>query len=360
MSFDLQYTRIERMLHGMAFAGVGLQKNISEIEGMVFARQLADVTPAPPTFVSSLPRAGTTLLLESLCASGEFATHTYREMPFLFCPLLWSQISTPFRKTQSLRERAHGDGMMVGYDSPEAFEEVFWRAYWPEKYAADRIQVWSSEDRDVDDEFLGFFMQHMRKLVALRRGQGGIEASRYISKNNGNIARFSAISAMSPDAVILTPFREPIDHVRSLLRQHLNFSEIHRREIFARDYMRSIGHLDFGANLKPVNFGGWMDGPLPTPDTLEFWLTYWCATFEHLLAHRDARVNFISYERLCADPVGGLTRIAEVAGVRGRAFVERESGKYEDRSRPQDCAAASQLIDRAKSIHEALLKVSIV
>ena len=28
-------------------------------------------------------------------------------------------------------ERAHGDGMTIGYDSHEAFEEVLWRAFWP-------------------------------------------------------------------------------------------------------------------------------------------------------------------------------------------------------------------------------------
>jgi hypothetical protein len=160
--------------------------------------------------------------------------------------------------------------------------------------------------------------------------------------------------------VILTPFRSPIEHARSLLRQHLNFLDIHRSEAFARDYMRSIGHLDFGANLKPVNFGGWMDRPRPAADTLDFWLTYWCAAFEHLLAHRSARMHFISYERLCAEPVQGLFRVATAAGVERRGFVHLEAAKYERRAAPGECAADGPVVDRAWAIHEALLQQSIV
>jgi hypothetical protein len=50
-----------------------------------------------------------------------------------------------------------------------------------------------------------------------------------------------------------------MQHCASLLRQHLNFLEIHRRGPFAKSYMEGIGHVDFGANLRPVDFDGWLD-----------------------------------------------------------------------------------------------------
>ena len=58
----------------------------------------------------------------------EFETLTYRDMPFILAPLLWDKISRPLRKAGEKVERAHGDGMMVSFDSPEAFEEVVWLA----------------------------------------------------------------------------------------------------------------------------------------------------------------------------------------------------------------------------------------
>ena len=87
-------------------------------------------------------------------------------MPFVSAPLLWDTLSGRFRKTAVLKERAHGDGMAVGYDSPEAFEEVIWRIFWPEKFGRDRISLWS-EDEEAE-EFRQFFIEHMQKMIALR------------------------------------------------------------------------------------------------------------------------------------------------------------------------------------------------
>ena len=114
-----------------------------------------------PIFITSLPRAGTTLILEALSRFPSVSPHTYRDMPFIMAPVLWSRLTGHFKKDGGLRERAHGDGMSVGYDSPEAFEEILWRAFWPEKYHADRVDLWTPED--LDEEARLFFMEHMKK-----------------------------------------------------------------------------------------------------------------------------------------------------------------------------------------------------
>ena len=78
------------------------------------------------------------------------------------------------------------------------------------------------------------------------------------------------------DALFLIPFRDPIQHCASLLRQHLNFLEIHRRDRFAKSYMEGIGHFDFGDNLRPVDFDGWLDSSKHRdPREMGFWLEYW-------------------------------------------------------------------------------------
>ena len=62
---------------------------------------------------------------------------------------------------------------------------------------------------------------HIKKIIALRSGSAG-KSLRYISKNNLNIARLGYLLRLFPDARIVIPFRDPIQHAASLLKQHLN------------------------------------------------------------------------------------------------------------------------------------------
>src|SRR5258706_15396149 len=122
-------------------------------------------------------------MLELLADLPDVATHRYRDMPFIMAPLFWAGLSKHFRKPAVLVERAHGDGMMVGYDSPEAFEEELWKAFWPAHFAADRITLWKDDEpaRDYRD----VFTSHIQRVLAARSEDGTIRR-RYVSKNNAN------------------------------------------------------------------------------------------------------------------------------------------------------------------------------
>jgi hypothetical protein len=217
----------------------------------------------------------------------------------VMAPLLWSRLSASFRRPAELKERAHGDGMEVGYDSPEAFEEILWRTFWPGKYSASGIALW--DDRDIKPDARTFFVEHMKKIVALRRPDRPRDG-RYVSKNNGNIARLGLIRKMFPDAKILLPVRRPIDHARSLLRQHVNFLEMHRESRFVRDYMGDIGHYEFGELHRPIAFPG-LEALTSgrDPKKMDYWIAYWVAAFEHVLTHRD-NVLLVAYEDACLHP----------------------------------------------------------
>ena len=176
------YSALDRTLHRIAFAAPLVQMTAADVENSIFARQIAEIEDRPPIFITSLPRAGTTVVLNALHDVPGVATHLYRDMPFVMAPMLWSKVSGGFARTATLAERAHGDGIMVGYDSPEAFEEVLWRQFWPKRFEQDQIPLWSKSD--TNPEAVDFFRAHFRKIIALRTGPGG----RYVSKNNGNIA----------------------------------------------------------------------------------------------------------------------------------------------------------------------------
>ncbi|HVH26925.1 MAG TPA: sulfotransferase [Vicinamibacterales bacterium] len=354
MTYELNYSRLDRLLHRVAFAAPFVQLTAADIEGMVCGASYNAARAARPVFITSLPRAGTTLMLEALNHFPSLASHTYRDMPFVLAPVLWSRLSGPFRQTAELKERAHGDGMDVGFDSPEAFEEILWRTFWPHKYSNTGIALWRPEDSSRDGR--GFFSSHMKKIVALRRPDR-LNDGRYLSKNNANVARLALLGRMFPDAKILVPVRQPLAHARSLLRQHRNFLEMHEASPFVRRYMADLGHYEFGAVHRPIRFPG-LDELVANRDplTIDYWLAYWIAGFEHVLLHRD-NVIVVSYESSCADPARAVEAICarldvddEGVGPTVAAFFKRDvpatkGGEDADR----------ELLERAEQIHAALM-----
>ena len=139
MAHELNYTRLDRLLHRVAFAAPFIQMTAADIEDVVCGSTYAGYRAARPVFITSLPRAGTTVMLEALNQLPSLASHVYRDMPFVLAPVLWSRLSAPFRQPAALKERAHGDGDEDGFDSPEAYEEIDWRTLWPAKYGSSSI-----------------------------------------------------------------------------------------------------------------------------------------------------------------------------------------------------------------------------
>ena len=322
------YTSLDRLLHEIAFHTNMAQKALADVEEVLFAKRINGIAILKPVFITALPRAGTTILLEILSTLEDFASHTYRDMPFVLCPLLWEGISKKFRQRATLKERAHGDGIAIGYDSPEAFEEIVWASHWRKKYLPDRIEPWTKTDRDGD--FEKFIDAHMRKIIALRTSHGGGNRSkRYLSKNNANIARLGLLSALYPDGIFIIPIRNPMDHASSLLQQHQRFSKIHAEDKFARRYMRALGHFEFGNLLRPMNFQNWMEeGRSLDTNQISFWLTYWIAAFESILATTRPNLFFVDYDRICRQPEAQLDALASVLDLQDTSALIAQAFRY--------------------------------
>ena len=191
MNFDERYGWAARLLHRVAFQGGLAQRPLADVEETLYAEVIDAVSVTDPVFISSLPRAGTTILLRLMWNTDRVATHTYRDMPFVLCRMIWQRFSDQFAAEHTTRERAHGDGIEISRESPEAFEEMIWKHFWPDHYRDDHIRPWESGDQNP--EFDAFFETHMRKVLALRRAElaNGAEPSslRYVSKNNLNLSR---------------------------------------------------------------------------------------------------------------------------------------------------------------------------
>jgi hypothetical protein len=349
------YSLLDRTIHRLAFANRSVQLSAADIERTLYGSRFLGIAIDRPVFITSLPRAGTTLLLEIFSRIPGIATHRYRDMPFVMAPVLWQELSRHFRKQSVLKERAHGDGMQVGYDSPEAFEEVLWHAFWPQKYRPDGIIPWSEDDRN--DEFRVFLAEHMQKIIALRTaGQTG--SARYVSKNNANIARIGLLRRLFPDAYIVVPFRHPVDHAASMLRQHRNFLARHASDPFSKKYMHDIGHFEFGQLHRPIRFAEVPDGDT---ETIEYWLGYWVSAFAHI-ATLQTQVILVSFEDLCAGGSGAFATLADKVGIDsvthgdGISPIFRSPPVYRKDIEIRD----SRLLKRANELHMQLRETSII
>lgn len=349
---EVPYGRLDRLLHRVAFASLGAQRALADVESRIFRSRIDLDHARRPIFVTSLPRAGTTVLLEVLAGLPELASATYRQMPFALVPLLWSDATRRFQKQAPLAERAHGDGVAVGFDSPEAFEEILWMAFWPEHYGERAIRPWPADAERA--EFGAFFREHMAKIVAA----GGDDARRYLSKNNANIARIGLLERLFPDATVVVPVRNPWAQAISLQRQHLRFGELHAREPFALRYMEGIGHFEFGKALKPIAFG---DEP-PDPeraDSLEFWLGYWADAYEAVLTSAGEQVVFVDHDGLSRAPERHLPPIAAALDLSDPVALGRAARRFRPQPQVSEPPAPAALLARVAAIHEALLSLCV-
>lgn len=344
-------------MHRIAFGHPGIQLSAADIESRIFGKRLDTLRAERPIFITSLPRSGTTAMLQAFSSLTGIATHRYRDMPFVMAPVLWSLASGPFRKAGDPHERVHGDGIEIGIDSPEAFEEVLWRAFWPHKYGEKTIDLWS--DNDVSPEAVKSLNDHLRKIIAVRYPDNP-EGGRYLSKNNGNIARISILPRIFRDPSIIVLTRHPLAHAASLHRQHMNFLNIHSVDPFAIRYMRDIGHFEFGQLHRPFCFPlaeELLRGLLPTQSN--YWLAYWIAAFDYVRRHRNV-VRIVSYEHLCADGVPVMEELCRELGIQDLSGAARAGATFGCRTAPSHDLGDydPDLFERAVALHEELLRES--
>lgn len=340
------YSAGDKLLHYLALGSPVIGRASFELDGIA-ARGRRGNTEDRHVFVAGLARAGTTILMRALYETGEFRSLTYRDMPFVLMPGIWNALAMPFRRTEKAKPRAHGDGILVDFDSPEAFEEVFWRVFSGQRYIFDDCL----RPYEVSDAAVTLFREYVSRVIDSRHGAGG---GRYLSKNNNNILRLAALRKAFPPAIIVIPFRDPMQQAISLLSQHRKFSERHARDRFSRDYMRWLGHHEFGATHKVFKFsdGPTVDaGPNATID-VRYWLRVWIDTYRYLLDHSPAGSRFLCYEDLCAKPEEILGGLLEAAGLRLDKPRVRE--KFNPPAWNGTMDAEGDLMDLARQTHAAL------
>ena len=306
-----------------------LFKRLGDLETRMLADAIQGVVVDRPIYVAGLARSGSTILLELLEAHPDVVTHRYRDFPLLQTPWLWNRfLDRAARKTAPPAERSHRDGIVVDSDSPEAFEEMLWMAFFPGLHDPSRSAVLDGHTRHA--EFEGFYRDHIRKLLVLRGG------SRYVAKGNYNVTRLDYLASLFPDARFVVPIRDPVWHVASLMKQHRVFCEGQRAHRRASSHLQRAGHFEFGVDRRPIHVGDgaaaqevarlWRDGR-----DVEGWALQWSQVYGHvadrLATHDGLRQStlVVRYDDLCRHPretIGALfehCRLAAPAELLDRA-----------------------------------------
>ena len=287
------YSFLSKLLHHLALGNKYIPEFLHDIELMTFKKKIEINDLKPHIFVCGLPRSGTTILMKTLYETNEFASLTYRDMPFVVLPNIWSKISNKI-KANKLKERIHEDSISINIDSPEALEEVFWKTKLQKKY----ILLNKLISHEVDEFTINEFKNYISLILLKYKKQ------LYLSKNNNNILRIESIIKTFPNSLILIPYRDPLQQTRSLLTQHQRFNHEQKRNKFIKQYMTYLAHHEFGLDHKPYYFN--INDKL-TSDThsIDYWLEQWTEVYTYLSQKRflqTKNVLYINYENFCNNP----------------------------------------------------------
>jgi hypothetical protein len=300
-------------LGGFIERHTGWWVKLGSLETGLVESTLSDVRIDRPIYVTGLARSGTTILLETLARHPAVATHRYRDFPMLFTPYLWNRwLDRVPRTEEAPAERSHGDGIAVTSESPEAFEEPLWMAFFPDQHDAAVSAV--LDRRTQCPPFERFYRDHIRKLLAVRGRR------RYVAKGNYNIARIGYLARLFPDARFIVPVRDPVWHIASLMKQQRLFLDGQRDNPPAQRHLRRVGHFEFGQDRRPINLDDeavaaeimalWRDG-----EEVRGWARYWSHVHHYLadLIQGDPGLRraicIVRYEDLCGDPRVTLTEV---------------------------------------------------
>jgi hypothetical protein len=321
------YSALQRFSHRIVLSSKLMQEIIFDIEQSIFFKKNDNNFDDDHVFIAGIARSGTTVLLNAVYQSNQFASLTYDDMPFILAPNFWAKIS-PRKSHDELQERAHGDNIRVSTNSPEAFEEVFWRTF-------------SDDLKNREEFFIKFISLILKKNNKIR----------YLSKNNQNIRRLDLISEIFPRSKILIPFRDPLQQALSLFSQHMKFVKEQNEDTFVRDYMKWIGHSEFGLDYRMIHPSNLI---YPNENEFNHWLEQWYLTYKSVLelSVKNDQFYLIGYESLCNDPKV-WENVQDLLGINQEIkFLFKESKKVIGQAIDND------LSDKCFRLYESLVSKS--
>jgi len=298
--------------------------SLHTVESFWLKKKLKNTRIDRPIYILGLARAGTTITLEMLGHHPDVATHRYLHMVLPYTPHLTQQIANYTPLMTSPTERLHKDGILVTRDSPEAVEEIFWQKFHKNLHNESISNILDINTQN--SRFEAFYQNHIKKLLI---NQG---ATRYLAKNNYNVARMEYLQKLFPDVKFIIIIRDPFNHISSLVKQDRVLIEIELENSLLLDWTKIIGHREFGSARVCINLDN-----LSTTQRIrrlwnqkstyiEGWAVYWAETYSfiHKKLHTNPKLAkaslIIRYEDLCESPKIVIDKILEHIEVNPNNF----------------------------------------
>ena len=178
-------------------------------------------------------------------------------------------------------------------------------------------------------KFEVFYRDHIRKLLADQHRK------RYAAKNNYNVTRMEYIQKIFPDVKFLLIVRNPFNHIASLMKQDIIFTELERQDPRLLDWTKIIGHREFGSAKMCINIDNtelvkeirkdWTN----KKTYVMGWAKYWASVYSHM--HQTLQKNkkiadsslVVRYETLCESPAETIDQIFNHVELDVRKFKKK-------------------------------------
>ena len=331
------YSPLDQLLHRIALDHPTLHRWLHHREVRRWRKRGGEREPRF-LLVTGLARAGTTSLLQRLEETGAFSSLNYANMPFVMAPGTWRRFYKP--KVGELKERSHGDGILVGADSAEALEEPFFLAHTEGAFVAEDHLLPHRVNVELHDRYLDY--------QGLVRSPG----TTYLAKNNNALLRYPSLREHNRAFTAVLMFREPLAHAASLLAMHRRYIAMQDGDPFVRTYMDWLAHHEFGGGHKPFRFGS--ESATGDLDTLDYWLDRWTDYYRHALTVDGHQLLLVSHATWSASPTALLQAVLAEVGIEAEApRIEPHTRQrtVNDTTDPKRLEAAravyNQLVERA-------------
>ncbi|MFX1251085.1 MAG: sulfotransferase [Promethearchaeota archaeon] len=301
-----------------------LANTLHMIETFKLKRKLEKVRIDRPIYITGFARAGTTIILEMLSQHPDVATHRYLHMVLPYTPYWVQQIANFVPLMTSPVERVHKDEILVTRDSPEAVEEIFWQKFFENSQHEANSNILDTHTQHP--QFETFYRFHIKKLLINQH------ATRYLAKNNYNVARMEYLQKLFPDVKFIILIRNPFNHIASLAKQDIILKELEREDPRLLDWTKIIGHREFGSARICINLDNFetvqrIHQLWNQRDTyIKSWAIYWATVYSYI--HRKLQTNpdlakaslIVRYEDLCKSSAKIIDRIIEHIGLNPKKF----------------------------------------
>lgn len=314
------YSDWSKLLHRMILDNYNISRSLFNLEKKIYKKKLVS-QHADFVIITGLARGGTTALTNLLYESGRFHSLSYDNMPFLLSVNLWRKIYHP--RKNKLKERAHGDNILFGYNTIEALEEYFFKVFLNDKF----ISAYTLSEHDIDrvtyDSYLVYHNMIRRK-----------EADTvYLAKNNNLILRYKSLREHNPEFKIVMIFRSPVAHAYSLMNQHKRFSKMQKEDPFALEYMNWLGHHEFGLNHKVFDLELIHLREKYEKTSINYWISVWISYYSRILSLAgDENLFLIDYSDLCSRPEELLHTLGKVLNL---DLTTGHKDSYQERELPE-------------------------